>query len=214
MGRLTGSAVCGAGKAAPGACGGAGLTTSPRCPNFLTVGNQVNLFQLGIEKAIVVLIMTFVIISGEIDLSVASMMGLSAAVTAAALRIGLDMALGGRSSRSRWARFRVINGFFVAKVGFNSLAVTLAGYIGFRGLAQVCSSRTTRCGEFPSWFNDLGQHGLIGPITFSIMHLLRPRDHRHRRPALQRVGTTDLRDRQQQAQVARLLRRAPWRGRA
>ena len=53
-----------------------------RVPNFLTVSNQVNLFQLGIEKAIVVLIMTFVIINGEIDLSVASMMGLSAAITA------------------------------------------------------------------------------------------------------------------------------------
>ncbi|MCA9878008.1 MAG: hypothetical protein KC442_09505, partial [Thermomicrobiales bacterium] len=44
-----------------------------RVPNFLTVGNQINLFQLGIEKAIVILAMTFVIISGEIDLSVASM---------------------------------------------------------------------------------------------------------------------------------------------
>jgi rhamnose transport system permease protein len=54
-----------------------------RVPNYLTVSNQVNLFQLGIEKAIVVLIMTFVIISGEIDLSVASMMGLAAAITAA-----------------------------------------------------------------------------------------------------------------------------------
>ena len=47
--------------------------------NFLTIDNQINLFQLGIEKSIVALIMAFVIINGEIDLSVASMMGLSAA---------------------------------------------------------------------------------------------------------------------------------------
>ncbi len=64
-----------------------------RVPNFLTISNQVNLFQLGIEKAIVVLIMTFVIISGEIDLSVASMMGLSAAVTAALFESGVPMPL-------------------------------------------------------------------------------------------------------------------------
>ena len=64
-----------------------------RVPNFLTVNNQVNLFQLGIEKAIVVLIMTFVIINGEIDLSVASMMGLSAAITASLFESGAPMPL-------------------------------------------------------------------------------------------------------------------------
>ena len=45
---------------------------------FLTVPNQINLFQLSIEKIIVALIMTLVIVNGEIDLSVASMMGLAA----------------------------------------------------------------------------------------------------------------------------------------
>ena len=47
-------------------------------PAFFTVGNQINLFNLSIEKIIVALIMTFIIINGEIDLSVASVMGLSA----------------------------------------------------------------------------------------------------------------------------------------
>ena len=42
-------------------------------PSFLTVGNQINLFALSIEKVIVVLIMAFIILNGEIDLSVASM---------------------------------------------------------------------------------------------------------------------------------------------
>ena len=39
---------------------------------YLSVDNFVNLFQLHIEKMIVVIPMTFVIISGEIDLSVAA----------------------------------------------------------------------------------------------------------------------------------------------
>ena len=47
-------------------------------PYFLTVQNQINLFQLSIEKVIVAVIMTLVIINGEIDLSVASIMGLAA----------------------------------------------------------------------------------------------------------------------------------------
>ena len=54
----------------------------------------------GIEKAIVVLAMTFVIINGEIDLSVASMMGLATAVVARLWE-------GGRPSRSpSWPRSR------------------------------------------------------------------------------------------------------------
>ena len=47
-------------------------------PEFLSVGNQINLFQLSIEKIIMALMMTFVIINAEIDLSIGSMMGLSA----------------------------------------------------------------------------------------------------------------------------------------
>ena len=51
-------------------------------PYFLNVGNLVNLFQLSIEKSIVALTMALVIIGGEIDLSVASVMGLAACVMA------------------------------------------------------------------------------------------------------------------------------------
>ncbi|MGD5588113.1 hypothetical protein QUT57_22675, partial [Xanthomonas citri pv. citri] len=41
-------------------------------PEFLTLRNQVNLFQLSIEKIIIALVMAFVIINAEIDLSVGS----------------------------------------------------------------------------------------------------------------------------------------------
>ena len=51
-------------------------------PVYLGVGNFINLFWLSVEKIIVVVMMTFVIINGEIDLSVASVMGFSAAVMA------------------------------------------------------------------------------------------------------------------------------------
>ena len=49
-----------------------------RSPYYLGVGKIVNLFQLSIEKIIVALVMTLIIINGEIDLSVASVMGLAA----------------------------------------------------------------------------------------------------------------------------------------
>jgi len=55
---------------------------SLNAPGYLTIANQTNLFNLSIEKVIVALIMTFLIINGEIDLSAPSIMGLSACLTA------------------------------------------------------------------------------------------------------------------------------------
>jgi rhamnose transport system permease protein len=135
--------------------------------NYLTVSNQINLFQLGIEKAIVVLIMAFVIINGEIDLSVASMMGLSAAIVANLFERGVSFPLAIVIALLVGALFGLINGYFVAVLGLSSLAVTLAGYVGFRGLAKLLVEDKS-IGGFPHWFTDLGQKGLIGPITFSI----------------------------------------------
>ena len=137
-------------------------------PNFLTVANQVNLFQLGIEKAIVVLAMAFVIISGEIDLSVASMMGLSAAVVASLFERGVAFPIAILVALAVGVGFGLLNGFFVAVVGLSSLAVTLAGYVGLRGLARLLVQDRS-VGGFPEWFTDLGQRGLIGPLTLSIL---------------------------------------------
>lgn len=50
---------------------------------YLSTNNFLNLFELSIEKIIVVVVMTLVIVAGEIDLSVASLMVLSASVIGA-----------------------------------------------------------------------------------------------------------------------------------
>src|SRR4030095_10338391 len=56
------------------------IFNSSMTPHYLLLQNQINLFQLHIEKIIIVLIMTFIIINGEIDLSVASVMALAGCV--------------------------------------------------------------------------------------------------------------------------------------
>ena len=63
-------------------------------PDFLGISNQINLFQLSIEKIIVALVMTFVIINAEIDLSVGSMMGLSACTFGYLFQMGVPAPLG------------------------------------------------------------------------------------------------------------------------
>src|SRR5579863_10459843 len=60
-------------------------------PFYLGVGNIVNLFQLEIEKIIVALTMTLLIVNGEIDLSVASVMGLASCFMAWLFKEGVAM---------------------------------------------------------------------------------------------------------------------------
>lgn len=144
------------------------VVNSLRTPAFLSINNQVNLFILSIEKIIVALIMTFVIINAEIDLSVASMMGLAACTLAwsyeqgmsipAALLIGLMVGLLGGA----------FNGFWIAIVGLPSLVVTLAMLIGYRGLARVLLEDRS-IGDFPDWFDAMGQKALIGPFPLALI---------------------------------------------
>lgn len=137
-------------------------------PQFMTLSNQINLFQLSIEKIIVALAMTFIIINAEIDLSVGSMMGL------AACAFGFMFAAGVPAG---WACVIVLligmiggglNGYFIARVGLPSLVVTLATLIGFRGLARVLVE-DRGITDFPDWFDALGQQGFIGDVPLAIV---------------------------------------------
>jgi len=137
-------------------------------PAYLSIQNQINLFILSIEKIIVVLMMTFIIINAEIDLSVASMMGLAACTLAwlydrgtpvpAALAIGMLVGILGGA----------FNGFWIARVGLPSLVVTLAMLIGYRGLARVLLEDRS-IGNFPDWFDTLGQQALVGPFPLALI---------------------------------------------
>lgn len=136
--------------------------------HFLTVGNQVNLFQLSVEKIIVALIMTLIIINGEIDLSVASMMGLAACAFGWMVQNGVPAPLAIVLVLGIGALGGLLNAIFITRVGLPSLVVTLATLIGFRGIARILVEDRGITG-FPDWFNALGQQALIGPFTLSLL---------------------------------------------
>lgn len=135
---------------------------------FLSVANFVNLFQLSIEKSIVVLTMTLVIIGGEIDLSVASIMGLAACVLAWSFQHGAPIQLAIVFALVAGVAAGLNNAFWIAYIGLPSLAVTLAGLIGYRGVARILLEDRA-IGSFPEWFDRLGQQPMFGPLTASIM---------------------------------------------
>ena len=137
-------------------------------PGYLTVGNWVNLFQLSIEKIIVALIMTFIIINAEIDLSVASVMGFSACMMGFLFAGGMPMEWAIAGGLLAGFVAGLFNSFWIGIVGLPSLVVTLAGLIGYRGLAYVLLEDRS-IGEFPAWFDRLGQQPLIGPFPLALI---------------------------------------------
>lgn len=139
-----------------------------RVPAYLTVGNQINVFYLYAEKIIIVLIMTFIIITGEIDLSVASVMGLAAGVLGRVLEAGGSGELAIAAALLTGLLCGLWNGFWIAYARLPSLIVTLAGMIMFRGLVWVLVEDRSIT-NFPAWINNLGQNAILGPFPLSLL---------------------------------------------
>ena len=137
-------------------------------PAYLTVGNWVNLFELYIEKIIIALVMTFIIINAEIDLSVASIMALSAATMAFLYEREVAFPIAVLAGLLAGVACGAFNGFWIARVGLPSLVVTLAGLITYRGLALVLVEDRS-IGNFPDWFSRLGQQPLVWRLPFALV---------------------------------------------
>ncbi len=128
---------------------------------FLTGNNFANLTSAVMEVAIMALPLTLIIITGEIDLSVESMVGLSSAILgwlwAAGVPLQIDIPLvlivgilGG-----------LFNGLLVARAALPSLVVTLGTLALFRGLANVVLG-TSAISDFPPGFTAFGFGNIPG----------------------------------------------------
>jgi len=87
--------------------------------------------------ALIALPMTLIIISGEIDLSVASILGLSSAIMGQLWLAGLSLQLIVVLVPLIGALLGAVNGLFVTRFGLPSLAVTIGTLALYRGLAFV-----------------------------------------------------------------------------
>lgn len=137
-------------------------------PEYLTVQNIINLFQLSIEKIIVALVMALIIINAEIDLSVASVMGLSACAFGYMVTLGWPAGLAMVVCLGIGLLAGAINAVLIARAGIPSLVVTLAMLIGFRGFARVLV-KDQSLGNFPDWVTHLGQDAILGPLPLSLI---------------------------------------------
>jgi galactofuranose transport system permease protein len=107
-------------------------------PNFGTVTNLSNILVDQSFLAIVALGMTFVIISGGIDLSVGSVFALGGVVAAWGSQHGLVVGLG--APLLLCGAIGLLNGLLVARAGMAPFIVTLASLLGARGLLLALSN--------------------------------------------------------------------------
>jgi ribose transport system permease protein len=134
-------------------------------PFFLTPENLRNLL---VESVFVVLVaagMTYVLIVGGIDLSVGSVLGLSAATTLYALMSGVPLPLGIAAGIATGALAGIVNGAVITVLGVNDFIVTLATLSIGAGLLQVLTSKTQLTGVPDATFAALTKGSVLGVPT-------------------------------------------------
>lgn len=122
---------------------------------FLT---SFNLFYLNLsigEVAIMALPMTLIIVTGEIDLSVASILGMSSALLGDLYQRGWSMPSVIVAVLVVGAVAGAFNGFLVTKVGLPSLAVTIGTLTLYRGIAIIVLGPDT-VSSFPTRYTNVG----------------------------------------------------------
>ena len=122
---------------------------------FLTASNVFYLnLSIG-EVAIMTLPMTLIIVTGEIDLSVASILGLSSALLGDLVSHGWSVPAAMAAVLVAGTAAGVFNGFLITRVGLPSLAVTIGTLTLYRGIAVVILGPST-ISAFPARYTDIG----------------------------------------------------------
>ncbi|CAM3316787.1 MULTISPECIES: ribose ABC transporter permease [Brevibacillus] len=105
--------------------------------DFLTVSNIFNVLRQISINALIAFGMTFVILTGGIDLSVGSILALSSALTAGLMAGGMDTTLAVLIGLLAGAAMGAINGVIISKGKVAPFIATLATMTIFRGLTLV-----------------------------------------------------------------------------
>ena len=146
------------------------LVNTGLSPYFLNAKNLSRTSSDFMEIGLMMLPMVFIVVTGNIDLSVASNLGMSASFMGLLHNMGVNIWLAALAGLALGTLGGVLNGYLIAKVKLPSLVVTLGTYAFFRGLAYgFLGDQAAR--NYPSQFTFLGQ-GRVGesliPVSVAI----------------------------------------------
>ena len=140
-------------------------------PYFLDLGYILDSFTLSAEFAMVALVLTMVIIAGEIDLSPAANMALSACLFAYAQAAGVPMPLAILIGLVAGLLMGLLNGIMVIALQLPSIIVTIGTLTLYRGVAQVIAGDKSI--RVPDWFIGINKLMVLGmPFTVLLFGIL------------------------------------------
>ncbi|PZA05745.1 MULTISPECIES: ABC transporter permease [unclassified Meiothermus] len=143
------------------------LVMSRLSPQFFTVRNFFEVTRFVAEAGLISLGMTAVILTGGIDLSVGSILGLSAILTGALFHAGWNVWLSASAGILAGTLAGALNGLIITRAGIPPLIVTLATLAIYRGLALgISQGQAYR--DYPEAFYVLGQ-GYVGPVPVQLI---------------------------------------------
>ncbi len=140
-------------------------------PYFLTRENLTTTIQSFSIDGFVVIAMTLVLISGGIDLSVASLMALTGVLVGVLFKSGMNVWAASAVGLTLGVVVGLVNGFFITRLGLSAFITTLALSSIVRGAAYVISGgQPIPLSNLPDPFKFLGR-GTIGEagIPFTIL---------------------------------------------
>jgi rhamnose transport system substrate-binding protein len=141
--------------------------------NFFNAANGVEIVRLSVEIGLIAIAMTPVIVTGGIDLSVGSLMGLAAVVFGTLWREGhLPIAVAAIMTLTVGAVAGLLNSLLITRLALPPLIVTLGTFSLFRGLAEGMTRGVENYTSFPPSFLLLGQGFLAGGIPVQLPVLL------------------------------------------
>jgi rhamnose transport system permease protein len=137
-------------------------------PYFLNAQNLSRTSADFMELGLMMLPMVFIIITGNIDLSVASNLGMCASLMAVLWNFHINIWIAAGAGLALGTLGGLLNGFLIAKVKLPALVATLGTYAFFRGIAYVLLGDQAGRGYPPS-FTYIGQGMIPGTlIPFSV----------------------------------------------
>src|SRR5262245_15425881 len=133
--------------------------------NFFTWANAFEITRLAVEVGLLAVAMTPVIVTGGIDLSVGSLMGLCAVLFGTLhLDFGLPIAAAAMVTLVTGAAAGGLNALLITRLRLPPLIVTLGTFSLFRGLGEGYTKGTANYTQFPDSFLFLGQGYLLGGV--------------------------------------------------
>lgn len=141
------------------------LVFGAMAPRFFSVENAFEVVRASVELGLLAVALTPILVSGGIDVSVGSMVGLSAVVFGAAVKDwGLGVPAATALALLTGTAGGALNAVLVARLDVPPLIVTLGSMSLFRGIAEGMTHAAVNYTGFPAGFLTFGQ-GYLGGVV-------------------------------------------------